>query len=473
MAALIILLAALAIASPPAPDEAALGRAMEDVRWLVEEIGPRPADSDAERQAAMGVQARLEQAGWQVGLQGCSLCTIACRGQPSRLFLAHIDSVPGSPGAVDNAAGVAALLELARSTAATDLCLGFPPGEEAGLLGSRAMAESWPHPLPELVVALDLTGHGRLAVTGLGPAWGAEDLRWLLADGELTSHYLYRAVSRARPEMERSDHLPFAQRGARSLHLLGRGEGGVFPRYHQPSDTQVQPESLADLLRVLERLATAALPDGEPDSAATHGRWVMPAWVGYLVLLGCGSFALRDLLRPCEGRPVLGALWGLLRSFVRALLGAALFALPLAAFTLSGWMASSEAERTAAEVMGIPATGWWAGAPWGVGLGLGLWLLFRKAVGGRGSATLAAFTLALLALSIDPLFAFPFALAGLMARLHPLVGVLPALALLWPDHLRELAFHGLLPPTMWALISFLLWPAFGTSAGPPPKSPPP
>ncbi len=365
MAALTPLLLAQALASPPALDDPGLGRALEDVRWLVEELGPRPAGSEAERLAAMGVQARLEQAGWPVGLQGCPLCTLACRGQPTRLFLAHIDSVPGSPGAVDNAAGVAALLELARSTTATDLCLAFPPGEEAGLLGSRAMAERWPLPLPELVVALDLTGHGQLAVTGLGPRWGGEDLRWLLADGELHSHYLYRAVSRALPEMERSDHLPFARRGARSLHLLGRGEGGVFPRYHQPSDTQVEPEALASLLRVLERLASEPLPDGEADAAATHGRTVIPAWVGYLALLACGLFALRDLVRPCEGRTVLGALWGLLRSLARALLGALVFGAPLAAFTLAGWMPSSEAERTAAAVMGIPATGWWAGAPWG------------------------------------------------------------------------------------------------------------
>lgn len=447
-------------------------RAMADVRWLVEELGPRPAGSEAERLAAQGVVDRLQDAGWAVQARGCPLCVVACRGQPERLFLAHIDSVPGSPGAVDNAAGVAALLELARTTQGADLCLGFPPAEEPGLLGSEAMAEAWTQPLPELVVALDLAGHGQLSVTGFGPAWGAEDMRWVLAGGDVHSHYLYRAVSRLLPHMERSDHRSFARRGVRSLHLLGRSEGGVFPLYHQAEDVRVQPEALASLLRVLGRLASEPLPQGRPDAAATHRAVVIPAWIGHLLLLVCGMFALHDLVRPCEGRAVLGAAWGLLRSAGRTMLGVVALGLPLALCTQLGWMSAHDAERTAGAVMGLPSTGWWSGAPWGVGLGLLAWTVLRRRIGGVGSPTLAAFVLALLGLSLDPLLAWPFALAGLLARLHPLLGALPALGMLWPDHLRELAFHGLVPPSFWPVFGFLLWPAFGTRRKPSPTSHP-
>ena len=87
-------------------------------------------------------------------------------------FLAHTDTVQQSPGAVNNASGVVALLELANVSTAQDMCLAFPVAEELGLLGSKQMASligKW-HPNPkdiDLVVSLDLVGHGNLWVTGL------------------------------------------------------------------------------------------------------------------------------------------------------------------------------------------------------------------------------------------------------------------------------------------------------------------
>ncbi|HEU5100105.1 MAG TPA: M20/M25/M40 family metallo-hydrolase, partial [Roseiflexaceae bacterium] len=59
------------------------------------------------------------------------------------LLVAHYDSVPTSPGASDNAAGIATILETLRSIRATaplrnDLIVLFTDGEELGLLGSQA-----------------------------------------------------------------------------------------------------------------------------------------------------------------------------------------------------------------------------------------------------------------------------------------------------------------------------------------------
>ena len=65
----------------------------------------------------------------------------ADRSAPALAIMAHYDSVPGSPGAADDAAGVSAGLEVmrilkARGTPARDVILLITDGEEAGLLGA-------------------------------------------------------------------------------------------------------------------------------------------------------------------------------------------------------------------------------------------------------------------------------------------------------------------------------------------------
>jgi hypothetical protein len=118
-------------------------------------------------------------------------------------------------------------------------------------------------------------------------------------------------------------------------------------------------------------------------------------------------------------------------------------------------------EKTAAAVMGLPANGWWASAPLCVIFSALVWLGLRRGLGGVGSGALAAGLLTLVALCVDPLFAFPVALASIMARIHPLLGLAPTLYFLQPNILRELSFHGLIPPTLWGVVWLLAWPAFG------------
>ena len=66
------------------------------------------------------------------------------------LLMAHYDSVSGAPGAADDAAGVAAILETVRalragsSTLKNDLIILFTDGEEEGLFGAEAFASSHP-----------------------------------------------------------------------------------------------------------------------------------------------------------------------------------------------------------------------------------------------------------------------------------------------------------------------------------------
>ena len=427
------------------------------VRWMAEDIGARPYRSEAENRAVAGVEERLIAAGWAVQRIGRN--PVACRGAGHTLFLAHVDSVPLSPGAVDNAGSVAVLLELARTTTATDLCLGFPVGEEAGLIGSHQMARGWrtirPQ-MPALVVALEFAGDGRPTAVDLNRTWGTAELGWLVEHAPtLDIRYTYRATGRALPQ-NRSDHSAFEDRGIPSFLLAGRSDIGVFARYHQATDTSVEPNDLARTAVVLEGLSLGGPPSrGADDPALPLFGFVIPGWLTWGLLGAGGASALVDLRR---WRAMGAGLW-------RALVGAGAAAVAMLAVQALG-LDSTEPERTAEAVMGVDSTGWWLGAPIGVALGWMVWAVFRWRLGGRGSAPLAAGILAACCTALDPLIALPFAVAAIVARIHPLLAVLPALILLRPTPLRELAFHGLLPPIAWGALWLLTWPAFGAR---PPK----
>lgn len=123
--------------SPPEKASFSASRALETVRALTE-IGPREAASPAYRQAAdlvlnlfasAGYQARLQRvrvpAGTVDGLRVPSGATFNIVAEPPgfdpgkgfAVVGGHLDTAPDSPGANDNASGVAVLIELARMVA--------------------------------------------------------------------------------------------------------------------------------------------------------------------------------------------------------------------------------------------------------------------------------------------------------------------------------------------------------------------
>ena len=444
----------------PAPD---IDRITEHLSVLVDEIGPRPFGSRAEAQAAAHVGQALRASGWRVQAVARPTNQVACRGDGRRLILAHIDSVAESPGAVDNAAAVAVLLELARTTAATDLCVAFPDGEEVGLVGSTDLAlalADW-HPAPdglELVVSTELLGQGGVAVMGLGAAWDDRRLGWLARalDPVPEVPFAYRVYSRQMPRGERSDHAPFALLlGRPSLLVFGRGDGVVFADYHQPADRTASRAPLAAAATTLDQLATAPpLPRAEgrlPDASTVVEGWLWPTWASWLTIAAGAVSAARDL---GHARALFGQLW-------RALLTAAVAAACMTPWVAFGLFSPTTAEQTAAATMGLPPTGWWTGALPATLTGLVAFLAGRRLLGPRGSAPLAAGLLMLAFLAIDPLLAAPFGAAAVLARVHPLLALLPALYLLQPDILREFGFHGLVPPLLWGVGWLLAWPAIG------------
>jgi hypothetical protein len=100
------------------------------------------------------------------------------RAAPAILLMAHSDSVPGSPGAADDGAGVISALETVRALKAMgphkrDVIVLITDGEEVGLLGARAFFDSGDPLLKHIGMIVNMEargGGGRTAMfeTGAG-----------------------------------------------------------------------------------------------------------------------------------------------------------------------------------------------------------------------------------------------------------------------------------------------------------------
>jgi Iap family predicted aminopeptidase len=160
--------------------------------------------------------------------------------QPKLIIGGHFDSVPGSPGANDNASGTAVTLELARELANTPFSkqiwfIAFD-AEEDGLVGSRAfVVQAKPEFLRGLRAMLnfDMVGvNEKLGVGGNAP--------------------VVRAVQAVKSDIDTfqdfsgSDHASFASAGVPVAFFFR----GLEPNYHQPGDVRVDPKLLDETLQV-------------------------------------------------------------------------------------------------------------------------------------------------------------------------------------------------------------------------------
>lgn len=168
-------------ALPESPGDSgvfSVARAMADVRELA--VRPHPLGSAEHERVLEWLLGRVRELGLEPEVQSASVQTRSGRfaavqnvvaripgRQPEGravLLCAHYDSVATSPGAADDAAGVAALLEVLRVLGSAkahrnDIILLITDGEEAGLLGARAFVEH--HPLaPKVGVVLNLEARG-------------------------------------------------------------------------------------------------------------------------------------------------------------------------------------------------------------------------------------------------------------------------------------------------------------------------
>jgi Zn-dependent M28 family amino/carboxypeptidase len=190
--------------------------------------------------------------------------TIANR--PPILIGAHYDAVPGSPGADDNATGVAVLLELARilSAEATKFPIRLVAFdlEEYGLFGSKAYANYLKQQKQKLRLVIDLEMLGYCARQsnsqkypfGLKYFYPSQGDFIALIGNLKTIPDLIALSKNMRhnntvcewlavpfngwivPDTRRSDHAPFWDLGYRSL-MVTDTSNFRNPYYHQPSDT--------------------------------------------------------------------------------------------------------------------------------------------------------------------------------------------------------------------------------------------
>jgi hypothetical protein len=278
--ALLILIAFLAIRSiepPTAVDENAPAtefssrRAMRDVREIAKK--PHPLGSAENVRVREYLVARLRELGANPEVQTATVArhfgpdtwavvdNIVAKvpgSQPAGAFMmvAHYDSVPSGPGAGDDAASVAAILEALRALKAgpalrNDLVVLFTEGEELGLLGAKGFVETYPT-LDNIKVVLNFDmrgdfGPSMMFQTGAHNSWLVDQL----ADAAPFPYATSAAPTVYKRMPNDTDLTVFLDAGIAGMNFAA--DGGVT-RYHTALDN-------ADLLdqRTLQHQGSYAL----------------------------------------------------------------------------------------------------------------------------------------------------------------------------------------------------------------------
>ena len=240
-------------------------RAMTHVRKLASDIGVRVRATEGERRGARYIAGEFRALGYEVFIQRFSVDGATSRNviawwpgarRYPILLGAHMDSVPESPGANDNASGVAVLLEMARL---------FRGTEQSGFLrfaafGAEERGADGRHHVGSEVYVERLGLKGRKKLGGMISVDMIADGRPLLVGSfgigpRIMGRILYRRLEKT-PIAVRymtlcdcSDNGPFEHAGIPGSFMYT----GKEPNYHDDSDT---PPNLSP--RDLERTGKAA-----------------------------------------------------------------------------------------------------------------------------------------------------------------------------------------------------------------------
>jgi hypothetical protein len=346
-------------AAADAPDTAfSAQRAMADIRRIAR--APHPTGSAENAHVRDYLVRRFEDMGLEVSIQrtevlrarepgwatGANVENIVAtlpgedRDAPVILLMSHYDSAAGSPGAADDAAGVASSLEAVRAILADDrprprdLVVLITDAEEQGLLGAQAFFED--HPLRErigAIVNLETRGAaGRAFMFQTGPSNGA--MMGLYARKVSTPSTTSLAAFLYSILPNDTDFTHAVEAGMAGFNIAFIGE--PF-HYHSVTSTPATLDQASlqhmggqalDLTRAL--VEAESLPAPAPDAVFSDvfGLFTLayPAWGGWLILVAAGGLILSLALRSSEGSPRLkpllaGAGAGLAVAVVAALLG--------------------------------------------------------------------------------------------------------------------------------------------------------
>ncbi len=489
-------LAILALIAACAPDARGPGVDVDRVMAHVDVLtgmGPRPGDSPTSRAAAAYIASQVPVEPMEVGevdlpsievlgtvfrrahrAHSSDPNLIARFGPPGKalLIMAHYDTVADSPGAIDNAAAVGVLIELAKTFTAEPprqpVMLVFTANEETGLVGAEALAARRDE--IEFAVALDLVGGtGDLVINGASTSIGDAELGWIAdaadrAGVTLRAPLAHRVVSRWWPQAERSDHGAFTRRGIRGVHFYHRGHDGewIDRAYHSERDvaSRVDRDAVAELARLLRALTVEPVPphDGDALWLPLAANTIVPRWLLIVFCIACAGAAC-GLLATTKRRRGDGKLKLLVA--IACYATAAILVIVL--------------ERVIAGDHPAP----WLHAPlrWLIGelailaglVGLASRLVARFAPWGGERRYLAVAVIAPLAIGIAWLasgaaeLAWIWLVPAVLAAASPRLGrfgiltiawlALPVILVLGPHQVREAAWNGFLPP----FVPFGVW----------------
>ncbi len=507
--ALALLLAIVQSAPPPARTgevpltELSAGRAREVLRGLLGDGAPHPVGSPANARVRERILAQLRWLGYAPEVQegfacsprgNCARVANVLARFPGRepgksvLLMAHYDSVAAGPGAGDDLAGVAAVLEIARILKAGPplrhgVLLLFDDGEEPGLLGARAFAQSSPA-MKEVGAVVNLEARGTagpsLMFETSGPdAWTvarfAARVRRPFANSMSSTVYEYMPND--------TDLTVFKERGVPGLNFAFIGNP---THYHTPLDSyrNVSPASLQhhgdNALAAVRGLAEGDLARPAPGRVVFFDflRSVVVRWpAGFSPLLGGLALALTLVAAVLARRQGL-ATWGSVVLGFIATPAALLLALA-AAFGLQALLAGAFPAPWMARP--LPAMA----AFWLISLAVSLWtaVLFTRR-GGAGGIwagiwifwSLLGLLLGLVLPGPSYLFLAPALVAGLAGFIgtgRPLASIVPALAaaLIWfpvvlPFY-EAMGLTGLLATALLLAFVFVTLAPLVAAAGPP------
>lgn len=223
---------------------------MAHVRHLAGRIGTRVRAHAGERKGARYIAGRFRTLGYRVRVRRFPVDGDRSRNVIARwpgsarrgvVLGAHMDTVAKSPGANDNASGVAVLLETAR------LIAGKKPARWVTLVafGSEEYGDDGRHHVGSAYFVKRLGARGRRRLAGMISIDMIADGRPLLTGTSgigppVAARTLYRTV-RAKTNIalryitfcDCSDHGPFERAGIPATFLYSGNE----PDYHSPTDT--------------------------------------------------------------------------------------------------------------------------------------------------------------------------------------------------------------------------------------------